>query len=134
MSAGDIAAPPVSFEVEQDGRYLVAFSSWDDTGTGDYRLDIECEGTDFQCRRPDFVKPCTAGQIFIQGTTIAQDTASDAAAHPFVGTWIVDTISAGENDSPEIAVVTAGGGVVGQGANRSAGGRWRWGRTSSPTP
>lgn len=56
--------------------------------------------------------------------TIGQDAASDAAVHPFVGTWIMDTISAGENDSPEIAVVTADGGVVGQGANRSAGGRW----------
>ena len=57
--------------------------------------------------------------------TRAQDATPSAANHPFVGTWIVDTISASENDSPEIAVVTADGGVIGQGANRVAAGRWQ---------
>ena len=55
----------------------------------------------------------------------AQDATPTTEAHPFVGTWVVDTISASENDSPEIAVVTADGGVIGQGANRVAGGRWQ---------
>ena len=55
------------------------------------------------------------------GTAAQEET---PANHPFVGTWVVDTISASDADSPEIAVVTADGGVVGQGANRVAGGRW----------
>lgn len=55
----------------------------------------------------------------------AQEATPTTATHPFVGTWVVDTISASENDSPEIAVVTADGGVIGQGANRVAGGRWQ---------
>ena len=58
-------------------------------------------------------------------STAAQDTTPTMEEHPFVGTWVVDTISASENDSPEIAVVTADGGVIGQGANRVAGGRWQ---------
>jgi len=37
----------------------------------------------------------------------AQDATPTTAMHPLVGTWIVDTISASENDSPEIAVITA---------------------------
>jgi hypothetical protein len=53
----------------------------------------------------------------------AQD-ATPAATHPLVGTWIVDTLSESENDSPEIAVFTADGGLAGLGANRVAGGRW----------
>jgi hypothetical protein len=59
-----------------------------------------------------------------RAVTVAQDATPGAATHPFVGTWIVDTISASDTDSPEIAVVTADGGVIGQGANRVAGGRW----------
>lgn len=57
--------------------------------------------------------------------TSAQDTTPNTASHPFVGTWIVDTISASDTDSPEVAVVTADGGVAGLGANRVAGGRWQ---------
>lgn len=57
--------------------------------------------------------------------TAAQDATPAAMAdHPFVGTWIVDTISASENDSPEIAVITPDGGGIGLGANRVAGARW----------
>jgi len=55
----------------------------------------------------------------------AQDATPTTEVHPFVGTWVVDTVSASENDSPEIAVVTADGVVIGQGANRAAGGRWQ---------
>jgi len=58
-------------------------------------------------------------------TTSAQDATPPTATHPLVGTWIVDTISASEHDSPEIAVFTADGGVIGQGANRAAGGHWQ---------
>jgi hypothetical protein len=57
--------------------------------------------------------------------TAAQDATPAPEDHTLVGTWIVDTISASENDSPEIAVVTSDGGVVGLGANRVAGGRWQ---------
>jgi hypothetical protein len=57
--------------------------------------------------------------------TAAQDATPITAMHPLVGTWVVDTISASENDSPEIAVITADGGVIGLGANRVAGGRWQ---------
>jgi hypothetical protein len=46
------------------------------------------------------------------------------ATHPFVGTWIVDTLSESETDSPEIAIVTGDGRVAGLGANRVAGGTW----------
>ena len=58
-------------------------------------------------------------------STSAQDATPTTQQHPLVGTWVVDTISASENDSPEIAVITADGGVIGQGANRVAGGRWQ---------
>jgi hypothetical protein len=54
----------------------------------------------------------------------AQDATPTTQEHPFVGTWVVDTISASESDAPEIAVVTPDGGVIGLGANRVAGGRW----------
>jgi len=57
--------------------------------------------------------------------TAARDATPTTVTHPLVGTWIVDTISARENDSPEIAVITADGGVIGLGANRVAGGRWQ---------
>ena len=56
--------------------------------------------------------------------TAAQEATPTTATHPLVGTWVVDTISASENDSPEIAVITPDGGVIGLGANRVAGGRW----------
>ena len=57
--------------------------------------------------------------------TSAQDATPTTQQHPLVGTWVVDTISASENDSPEIAVITPDGGVIGLGANRVAGGRWQ---------
>ncbi len=63
--------------------------------------------------------------LFAPGTTAQDATPPAAQGHPFVGTWVVDTISAGENDAPEVAIVTADGGVIGQGANRVAGGRWQ---------
>jgi hypothetical protein len=69
-----------------------------------------------------------AGLIALGGTvpgTVAQEaTPAAMGSHPFVGTWIVDTISASEHDSPEIAIATPDGGVIGLGANRVAGGRW----------
>jgi hypothetical protein len=57
----------VKFESQTDARYLVAFSSWEDTGKGHYRLSVSCEGTDLQCRRPDWKKPCVDGTIYLQG-------------------------------------------------------------------
>ena len=44
--------------------------------------------------------------------------------HPFIGTWIVDTMSESENDSPEIAIATSDGRAAGMGANRVAAGTW----------
>jgi hypothetical protein len=46
------------------------------------------------------------------------------ATHPFVGTWVVDTVVASDTDSPEIAIATADGRLAGLGANRVAGGTW----------
>ena len=62
--------------------------------------------------------------------TTAQVSTPTTAEHPLVGTWVVDTISASNTDSPEIAVVTSDGGLAGLGANRVAGGRWQ---PTSPT-
>ena len=57
---------------------------------------------------------------------LAQDaTPMDTADHPIVGTWVVDTISASDTDSPEIGIFHADGTAVGLGANRVAGGSWQ---------
>ena len=57
--------PPL--EVEEEGEYLVLLSSWNDTGHGEYIMDVTCEGTDFQCRRPVEDLPCTEGTEYILG-------------------------------------------------------------------
>jgi len=54
----------------------------------------------------------------------AQEATPSTATHPFVGTWVVDTLVASNNDSPEIAIVTSDGRLAGLGANRVAGGTW----------
>lgn len=76
---GTQAAPPVSFTVGADGKYLISFLSYENTGTGKYKVSLNCEGTEFQCRRPDFAKPCTStgGPLFIQGAKIEGDTTWD---------------------------------------------------------
>lgn len=56
--------------------------------------------------------------------TSARESTPTAEGHPFIGAWIVDTMSESGTDSPEIAVVTADGRVAGLGADRVAGGRW----------
>jgi hypothetical protein len=61
---------------------------------------------------------------FTLPSAAAQDTTPTMANHPFVGTWVVDTLVASENDSPEIAIVTPDGRLAGLGANRVAGGTW----------
>ncbi len=76
-AGSDLSAPPIDFEVPADGRYLVALSSWDDTGSGNYTVDVECQGTDFQCARPDFANPCIPGQHFVQGAEIKADATWD---------------------------------------------------------
>jgi hypothetical protein len=56
---------------------------------------------------------------------VAQDaTPVDTSTHPIIGTWIVDTVTASDTDSPEIGLFLPGGTMVGQGANRVAGGSW----------
>lgn len=66
----DVAAPPATVTLAKDGNYLVSFQSFEDTGTGSYKLTLTCEGTDFQCQRPNFQRPCTQGQLFVQGARI----------------------------------------------------------------
>lgn len=57
--------------------------------------------------------------------TAAQDAApADLTGHPLVGTWIVDTNVATDNDPPEIGIFTADGTVFGLGANRWVSGAW----------
>ena len=68
------AAAPIDLPIEQDGRYLIAFTSFEDTGKGKYDLSLACEGTDLQCRRPDWDSACKAGTAYIQGAVIDSDT------------------------------------------------------------
>lgn len=71
------------------------------------------------------VTACTV--MLFQGilAIYAQDaTPADTASHPIVGTWIVDTDTASDTDTPEIGIFSADGTMVGQGANRVAGGSW----------
>jgi hypothetical protein len=72
-SETDLSAPSQVLEIEEDGRYFLAFTSYNDTGKGEYRLDLTCEGTDVQCMRPDFDKPCEDGRQYIQGAEIADN-------------------------------------------------------------
>ena len=58
-----------AFEVALDGRYMVALSTWDDPGAGEYLIEVACEGTDFQCRRPPPKADCRAETLYIQGRT-----------------------------------------------------------------
>ncbi len=69
------AADLGELEIAQDGRYLVVFSSWDDPGAGNYQMDVNCNGTNFQCLRPVVDRPCLPGTRYIQGqTTIGTET------------------------------------------------------------
>lgn len=76
-SETDLSAPSTTLKVEQDGKYFIAFTSFNDTGKGDYSLDISCEGTSVQCLRPDFSKPCKKGKTFIQGAVIDDNQSWD---------------------------------------------------------
>lgn len=71
------AAGPIELPVEQDGKYLLAFTSFEDTGKGKYELELACEGTDLQCRRPSWDAPCKPGTAYIQGALIDADTTWD---------------------------------------------------------
>ena len=57
--------PPI--EIEQEGEYLVLMSTWNDPGSGEYLIDLRCEGTDFQCRRPVQDVPCEEGTEYVMG-------------------------------------------------------------------
>lgn len=59
-----------------------------------------------------------------RGATAQDATPATKTTHPFVGSWIVDTIVASDADSPEIAIVTPDGQLAGLGANRVAAGTW----------
>lgn len=69
-----VGAPTIEFEAEETATFFVAFTSYDDTGTGEYSLSLECAGTDLQCRRPNFDKPCEEGELYVQGGQIDSDT------------------------------------------------------------
>ncbi len=68
-----LAAPDINFEVPDEAKYMIVFSSWDTPGEGEYELKLACEGTDFQCRRPELDKPCEDTKMFVQGGEIAED-------------------------------------------------------------
>ncbi len=57
-------------DIARDGKYLVIFSSWNDPGAGAYAVNVGCEGTNFQCRRPVAAQPCVEGTRYIQGQTV----------------------------------------------------------------
>ncbi len=59
-----------ALEIVEDGTYLVVFTSWDDPGDGEYDISVSCEGTNFQCRRPELARPCLPGTRYIQGQTM----------------------------------------------------------------
>lgn len=73
----NVEAPPITFTADRDANYLVTFISNEDTGTGNYKLSLSCEGTDFQCQRAQFDRPCTPGQLFVQGSKIEGDVTWD---------------------------------------------------------
>lgn len=57
-------------KIEQDGKYLVVLSSWDDPGTdGEFEINAACDGTDFQCARP-VARKCVDNTRYIQGGEI----------------------------------------------------------------
>lgn len=67
--------------------------------------------------------------LFASGTSPARMSAQDATpadttSHRIVGTWIVDTATATDTDSPEVGIFHGDGTMVGLGANRTAGGTW----------
>ncbi len=69
-----LAAPPINLKIEEDGRYLVAFMSYQDTGKGNFELNLGCDGTDFQCRRANLEdKVCEPGQLFVQGGQVNEN-------------------------------------------------------------
>ncbi len=68
------APAPLTLEIEENGKYLIVFSSWTPTDGAKYSLSLECDGTDFQCAQPDWDRPCTEGRTYIQGGVVAEDT------------------------------------------------------------
>jgi len=73
-SESSLAAPSIELQIEETGKYFLAFTSYHDTGKGSYTLDLTCDGTDFQCQRPDYEKPCEKEEKYIRGGTIEEDT------------------------------------------------------------
>ena len=73
-----VAAPSITFEVPESGKYFLAFTSYQDTGTGQYSVELGCDGTDFQCQRPDYEKPCDKEEHYVRGGTIDKDTTWNA--------------------------------------------------------
>ncbi len=70
--------PSTTFKVEEDGKYFIAFTSFEDTGEkSTYDLNISCKGTDLQCSLPAASKPCKAGELYIQGNSIAENQTWD---------------------------------------------------------
>ena len=53
--------------------------------------------------------------------TTAQESATDLAGHPLVGSWLVDTDTSTETDAPEFGVWTSDGIMMGIGSSSSSG-------------
>lgn len=74
----DLNPPSTSLKIEEDGKYFIAFTSYDDTGDkSEYELNIACEGTDFQCSVPSATQPCKKGELYIQGNSITESQTWD---------------------------------------------------------
>jgi hypothetical protein len=70
--------PSTSFKVEEDGKYFIAFTSYEDTGEkSTYDLNISCKGTDLQCSLPSATKACKNGELYIQGNSIEKSQTWD---------------------------------------------------------
>lgn len=71
--------PPAStFTVEEDGKYFIAFTSFEDTGEkSEYELNLTCKGTDYECGIVTAGSKCKAGQLFIQGNSITDSQTWD---------------------------------------------------------
>jgi hypothetical protein len=56
-------------EIQESGKYMFVFSTWDDPAEGDYTVSLGCDGTDFQCMKPVKDEACDEGTLYIEGDT-----------------------------------------------------------------
>jgi hypothetical protein len=69
----------LSYEVKENGSYLLAFTTFSNVKSADYSFSLKCDGTDFQCSRPDWEKSCEEKTKYIRGgQDITEDTTWNA--------------------------------------------------------